>query len=184
LLAVPVIAAAGTQADFHVAPNGNDAWSGRLPAPNAAGTDGPLASLRGARDAIRTMKKASDLTRPVTVLLRGGTYRIRKPVEFLPADSGSEKAPITYAAYPGAKPVISGGIPITGWKQGKDGIWTADVPLAGGGRWRFRELWVNGRRCIPARTPNYGKALWSAGPAKPKGDEGRDASPHDPGNIA
>jgi hypothetical protein len=33
------------KADYYVAPNGNDRWSGTLPAANAAGTDGPLATL-------------------------------------------------------------------------------------------------------------------------------------------
>jgi len=173
LPAAPALAAATPKADFYIAPNGNDTWSGQLAEPNGAGKDGPFASLRGARDAIRKMKAKSDLDKPVTVLLRGGTYRIRKPVGFLPIDSGSKKAPITYAAYPGEKPVISGGIPITGWKKGENGLWTADVPRARGRRWRFRELWVNARRCIPARTPNYGKALFGGPPAKPKGDQGR-----------
>ena len=38
---------------LYVATKGNDAWSGRLAAPNADHTDGPLASLDRARDAIR-----------------------------------------------------------------------------------------------------------------------------------
>ena len=167
LPAVQALAVAAPRADFYVAENGNDTWSGRLSEPNASGTDGPLASLRGVRDVIRKMKARSDLTKPVTVLMRGGTYRIRKPVEFLPIDSGSKKAPITYAAYPGEKPVISGGIPITGWKKGEGRLWNAKVPLSGKDRWRFREMWVNGKRCIPARTPNFGKAIWSNGVTKP-----------------
>ncbi|MHC4693581.1 MAG: hypothetical protein ACYS67_12635 [Planctomycetota bacterium] len=170
-LAFSALVHAAPRADLFVAEDGNDSWSGRLAAPNAARTDGPLASLGGARDTIRKMKKTSDLTRTVTVLLRGGTYRTLKPVEFLPIDSGSQDAPITYAAYPGEKPVISGGIPIKGWKKGENGIWTADVSLAKVGKWPFRQMWVNGKRCIPARTPNFGKALWSAGPAKPEGEE-------------
>ena len=36
---------------FHVATSGNDAWSGSLSEPNAAGTDGPFATLERARDA-------------------------------------------------------------------------------------------------------------------------------------
>jgi len=171
LFAFSAIVEAASKADFYVAVNGNDTWNGQLAVPNAAGTDGPLATLRGARNVIRQMKISSNLDKPLTVLLRGGTYRMLEPVEFLPIDSGSKDAPITYAAYPGEKPVISGGIPITGWQKGKDGRWTAYVPLAKGGKWRFRQMWVNGERCIPARTPNYGKAFWDAGALKPKGDE-------------
>jgi len=55
-----------------VSPTGNDAWSGKLAAPNAAKTDGPLASLAGARDAIRKLKAAGPLTQPVEVRMRGG----------------------------------------------------------------------------------------------------------------
>ena len=60
-------------ATLFVASGGNDAWSGTLAAPNAAGSDGPFASLDRARDAIRQMKTAGPLPRGgVTVWLRGG----------------------------------------------------------------------------------------------------------------
>ena len=36
---------AGGGLQLYVATNGNDAWSGKLPEPNADGTDGPLATL-------------------------------------------------------------------------------------------------------------------------------------------
>lgn len=133
LLGASALAAASPKVDYFIAKSGNDGWSGRLAVPNVAGTDGPFASVQGARDAIRKMKMSSELKKPITVLLRGGTYRVLEPVEFLPIDSGTKDAPITYAAYPGEKPVISGGIAITGWKKGKGGLWTADVPLAKGG---------------------------------------------------
>ena len=45
-LMCPVAAAQDTA--FYVAPNGNDAWSGRLAAPNADKTDGPFATLERA----------------------------------------------------------------------------------------------------------------------------------------
>ena len=37
------------QADFCVAPGGDDAWSGRFPAPTADKKDGPFATLPGSR---------------------------------------------------------------------------------------------------------------------------------------
>jgi hypothetical protein len=46
-------ATASANITFYLAPDGNDAWSGRLERPNAARTDGPLATLTGARDAVR-----------------------------------------------------------------------------------------------------------------------------------
>lgn len=36
-------ALAGPDAQFYIAPNGNDAWFGTLAAPNAGRNDGPLA---------------------------------------------------------------------------------------------------------------------------------------------
>ena len=38
---------------FFVATNGNDSWSGRLPAPNPEGTDGPFETLSHAVQAVR-----------------------------------------------------------------------------------------------------------------------------------
>lgn len=35
--------------EFYVATNGGDAWSGCLPAPNAEGTDAPLATVAAAQ---------------------------------------------------------------------------------------------------------------------------------------
>jgi hypothetical protein len=47
---------------------GSDAWTGRLPEPNAERTDGPLASFEGARRAVRGMDKTK--LSKVTVLFR------------------------------------------------------------------------------------------------------------------
>ena len=58
LLAVTSIV---TAADFYVAPNGNDAWSGKLQQPNAGRTDGPLATLQRARDEVRRMRRLGTL---------------------------------------------------------------------------------------------------------------------------
>jgi len=99
----------GAQANFYVATNGNDAWSGALPAPNAAGTDGPFATLTRARDAIRALKGNGGLRQPLKVLVRGGTYYMPETVTLGPEDSGTASFPITYMAYAGEKPVLSGG---------------------------------------------------------------------------
>ncbi|MEZ0276762.1 MAG: right-handed parallel beta-helix repeat-containing protein, partial [Roseimicrobium sp.] len=61
---------------------------------------------------------------------------------------------ISYEAAPGAKPIISGGRPITGWKQEQDGFWSAEIPEVKAAQWYFQELWINGRRATRARTPN------------------------------
>ena len=126
---------ANDEITLYVATDGNDRWSGTLPEPNAAGTDGPLATLTGARDAIRRMKEDEPLQQPVTVLLRSGVYQLGEPFTLTPQDSGSEQAPITYAAYPDEQPVISGGREINGWRQGEGELWTVAIPEVKAGDW-------------------------------------------------
>ncbi len=140
---------------LYVAPHGNDAWSGKLPEPNAEGTDGPLATLTAARDRLREMKGDQALPGPVSVQLREGHYRITEPIVFEPLDSGLPTAPVTYEAYPGERPVISGGVPVTGWTQ-EGPAWKAPVPEAGPRPAPFCALWVNGEFRGPARSPNDG----------------------------
>ena len=139
---------------LYVAPNGNDAWSGRLAKPNRSGTDGPLASLTGARDAVRRLKSRGALASPVRVTIAGGEYWMKETFELTPEDSGGADSPIVYEAAPGAKPVFSGGRLIIGWQPASEGVWKAKLPLDGGTNWYFEQLWVNDRRAQPARSPN------------------------------
>jgi hypothetical protein len=143
-----------TALTLHVAPDGNDQWSGTMARPNAARTDGPLASLAGARDAVRRIKAETPLTEPLRVVIAGGKYFLSEPVVFTPEDSGTEAAPIVYEAAPGGRPIFSGGRVITGFKPAQDGLWTAQVPDVPAGKWYFEQLWINGQRATRARTPN------------------------------
>ncbi|MGQ9731076.1 MAG: right-handed parallel beta-helix repeat-containing protein [Candidatus Zipacnadales bacterium] len=139
---------------LYVAPTGNDAWSGRLNQPNRAGTDGPLASLQGARDAVRKLKREGPLQQPIRVIIADGEYFLAEPVVFGALDSGTAECPISYEAAPGAKPVFTGGRRITGFTKGQNGIWTATVPEVAAGEWYFEQLWVNGKRALRAREPD------------------------------
>ena len=90
-LAVGILARASGSAGgppqvLYVSPAGQDAWTGRLPAPNREGTDGPLASIARARDAVRRLKAEQAHQGPVTVQLRGGQYFLERPVTFGPED--------------------------------------------------------------------------------------------------
>jgi hypothetical protein len=144
-------AAAGV-AEVFVSTAGNDAWSGRLAEPNTDRTDGPLLTLHKARDEARRLKAAG----PVTVFVRGGTYALEQPLVLEPEDSGTPERPIVFAAYPGEKPVFSGGRRITGWKRGPGELWQAELPEVRAGQWHFRQLFVGGSRRQPARSPNDG----------------------------
>ncbi|NLB95817.1 MAG: hypothetical protein GX785_08920 [Armatimonadetes bacterium] len=143
---------------FHVATNGNDSWSGRLPEPNRARTDGPFATITRARDAIRQLKAGGGLNAPVEVRLRGGVYTITETVTFLPEDSGTKECPISYVAAPGERPVLRGGRRITDWRPYQGKILCADLPEVKAGRWYFRQLFVDGARQVRARYPNFDPA--------------------------
>ncbi len=158
LVALAAVAAPQTRAEsitYHVAPSGNDGWSGRLAEPNPAGNDGPFASLDRARSAVRDLRKDNKLPGPVTVSIRG-VHLLASPIVFTPDDSGTRDAPVTYAAAGDDKPVLSGGRRIMGWRQGPGEIWTAELPEVKAGPWYFRQLFVNGRRTRRARSPNDG----------------------------
>lgn len=129
---------------LHVAPNGNDAWSGTLSAPNSARTDGPLASLLGARNAIR---RQADRSQPITVSIADGRYPLLEPLLLEPQDSGTADAPISYTAAPGARPIFSGGVPLRGWRVNAEGLWEAKLPAG----LATEQLWINGLRATPAR---------------------------------
>jgi hypothetical protein len=139
---------------IYVSTNGNDQWSGRLSQPNKERTDGPVASLNGARDAIRILKAMGTITKPVRVIVVDGTYTLDEPFILIPNDSGTKDCPISYEAAAGAKPVFTGGRVITGFKRGQSGIWQTHIPEVANGKWYFEQLFVNGRRAVRARTPN------------------------------
>jgi hypothetical protein len=107
-----------SKADFYVAVNGNDQWSGTLPVANVGATDGPFASLARARDAVRDLKKRQSAD--IVVLVREGAYRLNETVVFGLEDSGVGDSTVTYGAYPGETPVFSSGREITGWRKAPD----------------------------------------------------------------
>jgi parallel beta-helix repeat protein len=126
---------------IHVALNGSDAADGS--AENPVRTVGKAVSI--ARDSATAAK----------VVLANGRYELSETIALTEQNS---EHPLTISAAPNAKAVISGGRMIAGWKHDSHNpnIWTVDVPGARAGKWTFRELFVNGKRKIRARTPNDG----------------------------
>ncbi len=152
MLFVPIAAQAETV--FYVSPEGNDQWTGRLAQPNADRTDGPLASLEGARVVIRQLKANGTFTEPVRVQVATGSYPMNQPVVFTPEDSGTAACPIRYEAAPNTHPLFTGGREITGFQPADNGIWTAQIPEVADGSWYFEQLWIDGKRATRARSPN------------------------------
>lgn len=172
-------------ADFYVATNGNDSWSGTLAAPNTDNSDGPFATVGKAQKAVRELKTKiySPKDEPVetrwigsphelgkgrdiVIYIRGGYYSLNEPLVFAPEDGGERVETnlptgafeyhklrdyyVTYAAYPGEKPVISAGKPISNWEKNGT-VWTSKVSDH-----NVEMLLANGKLQTLARTPNKG----------------------------
>ncbi len=147
LLWPALVNAAPDQNALYVSPSGDDAAAGTAAA--------PFATIGRARAELARLR-ASGQRQPRTVYLRGGVHRITKTLEFTPADSGTTEAPVTYAAYPGERPVLSGGRRLTGWRSAGHGVWQTTIPEVTAGQWYFNQLFVNGGRRTRARIPNVG----------------------------
>ncbi|MHB8996792.1 MAG: right-handed parallel beta-helix repeat-containing protein [Armatimonadota bacterium] len=142
---------------FYVAPPpaGNDAWTGRLAAPNANRTDGPFATLNRAREAVRNLRTKGSAAGPVSVQLRQGRYCLDQTLTLGPEDAGSKEAPVSWARYQNEKPQIIGGRLISGLKPVGGGKWAVTLPQVQAGNWNFKSLFIDGKRMIRARYPNY-----------------------------
>lgn len=107
----------------------------------------PFGSLAAVRDHIRELKTHKNKGE-IVVYLRGGVYRFDETVRFDSRDSGSEDLCITFTAYPGEEPVVSGNRSITNWQKTEDGTWKARADF------NFRQLYVDRTPRVRARTPN------------------------------
>ena len=111
---------------IHVSCHGNDLWSGCLPEPNALGTDGPLGSLEGARNAIRKIKNSNaweelrSTGRGINVILSAGIYQLSASFELHDQDSGEESVPVLYSAESGQEVRLVGGRLVTDFEPVSD----------------------------------------------------------------
>jgi len=118
-----------SNAAFFLSPSGDDA--------NPGTRAEPFRTLERARDAVRGLRKGGK-NGDITVILRGGTYRIERTVVFGLQDSAPDDARTRFAAFPGETPVLSGATPVRGWKrlkrmpghlpeEARGNVWVADV---------------------------------------------------------
>jgi hypothetical protein len=179
-LAAPINA---TGADFFVAINGNDAWSGKLSKPNTARTEGPFATVQRARDAVRQFKTTNpSRLQPVVVQIRGGTYYLADPLVFEAADSGAQTSPVIYESFPGEQALLSGGTPVTGWRETVKGQWETQLPTVASGQWNFSQLYVNDQRRARPIMPREGYFFVAAQIPPAKG-QGHDRFRFHPGEL-
>jgi len=135
------LAQAATQATFYVSPGGSDAAKGTK--------DAPFKTISAAQKAVRAIN--GSMTGDIEVILREGTYQLANSVNFTEEDGGKNGHYVRYKAYEGEQPLITGGMPITGWTihDEKNNIWKAE-----GVEGRFRQLYVNNKKAIRACYPN------------------------------
>jgi len=132
---------AACAAQYHVAPQGDDA---------AAGT--PEAPWRTPH---RALAADPGVQPGDTVFLHAGGYDLAQPLVLTPAHSGTEDAPVTIAAWPGDRVVLRGSRPVTGWEPWRDGIWVADLAAQGMAGTRCHQLFYRGTRQALARHPDF-----------------------------
>jgi hypothetical protein len=129
-LLAPAAVAAAPPLVLHVAPGG----TGRV-----CGAAQPC-SLLTAQDVVRG--RVATMASDIVVELADGEYHLTRPLDFDAADSGRNGHRVVYAAAPGARPVLSGGRPVTGWQPdtATPGTWVASVPAG----FDTRQLYVDG----------------------------------------
>ena|GEM_PF-4618931 len=163
--------------EFYVDPVGGS------DANNGLSTAAAWKTIEHARNHIRTINGA--MTQDITVYLMPGTFHITDTLEFTTADSGTNGFSITYKAYNmSAKPLLSGGMELTGWEsvasitdtnlrdkllsgnQAGKNIWRAPVPGSQGPvndpdplsiAPKFvnsRQFYVDGERAVRAQSTN------------------------------
>lgn len=107
VLCIPSVAfASEDRCILYVATDGNDSNDGSI--------ESPLASLIGARNKIRELKKTNSYPKGYTVYVRGGTYTMTETLALGAEDSGEPGAPITYRAYEDETVTLSGGVSVSG----------------------------------------------------------------------
>ena len=132
---IAVAVASVAAAEFHVSPDGDDGAAGTVAA--------PLATLARARDLAR------EAAEPGThIVLHPGVHRLAAPLELDARDAGTTWRRADTGER-GARCVISGGAPVTGWIPAGDGLWTAASPPT-------RELFRDGVRLRRSRHPDQG----------------------------
>lgn len=161
-----------------VSPRGNDGWSGLMAEPNAAGSDGPLATPQGARDALRRLRSAGGTAEvPATVYFREGRYRLTRSLGFGSVDSGAPGKEVSFESYPGERAVLTGGAAVEGFGPVRDpetldrmsraarehvlqadlrGVGLADTGSVSPATGNRMELYFRGQLMPLARYPNDG----------------------------
>lgn len=131
-------------ANYFVSASGNDTTG-------TGSINAPYATLNKVRAVVAADPNQG--VKPIVVMLRGNSGPIySSSTTFGAGDSGTPSAPITYEAYPGETPAISGGIHVTGWAKSTAGFCAGLTLVSGSFCWKttlpsgttfFERLWYN-----------------------------------------
>ncbi|MBS1654165.1 MAG: right-handed parallel beta-helix repeat-containing protein, partial [Bacteroidetes bacterium] len=127
----------------------------------------PFGSLQAALFKARELRRINDpsIADGIHIILKGGVYLIYETLILRPEDAGTTSSPTVIEADGNEEPVLSGGVSISNWKKlvtsvpglsakAKGNIWVADVPEMNGNIFSFRQLLVNGRKAVRAKSVN------------------------------
>jgi len=113
---------------FYVSLSGNDGGSGTR--------DQPFKTLGQAQRAVRKQLESS-LLEDISVHVTPGVHSLSAPLVLTASDSGKNGFRVNWI---GDNTVLSGGLKVTGWAQGPNGVYSAAVPAGTASR----NLYVNG----------------------------------------
>ncbi len=148
----------GSDLTIYVNPAGNDSWAGDQLLPDITKGKGPVRTVTRALERARAADHASG---SITILLSPSRHELREPIILSPHDSG------LIITSPGTnRAILSGGVRLTNWQRDAKNpqLWHTDLPASPEGKWNFRQLFVDGKRKIRARTPNEGHYYRIDGP--------------------
>jgi hypothetical protein len=122
--------------ELYVSPDGDDL--------NWGNDTHPFKTIERAQEEVQI--NCTDMDGDIIVWIHEGTYRITETLFFNQSDSSSNGFNIIYRNHNNEEVIISGGVPVTGWVLGANGIWQASTSVED-----FRQLYVNGSRVTRAR---------------------------------
>lgn len=136
-----VIADCDAQKELFVSLEGDDLADGTR--------EHPFATWEKAMQVVKGIQSSQT----INIFFRGGKYYFDKTLIFDSSNSGTQRAPIVYQAFPGEKVILSGAKKLSGlkWKYWKNGIYKTQLNE----ETNLDQLYVNGVRQIRARFPNY-----------------------------
>ena len=119
-------------------------------------------------EAMATLKKATKRQKAdIEFRLKGGIYRLNEPLRFTEEMGGKNGFKVRVTAAPGERPILSGGVQITGWERVEGNLFKAPFACDH----KLRTLIVGGKRARMAGTNAPIQALGAYGEIEITGNE-------------